>query len=123
MAAGTMQARPPQASGRGQYEAAQSRSSNPSGNDDSGSGGKAQSLTRIQQLLTHLRNSAETPARRRLQKSASTSFHMNTQPNVDLQSSRGVVGPRSGDMSRRRLSIRGQQAPQGPRPQDNSRWR
>ncbi|KAJ6131623.1 hypothetical protein N7523_001329 [Penicillium sp. IBT 18751x] len=98
-----MQASSSQASGRGQSGTAQSRSSNTSRNDDLGSG-------------------AETAARRRLQKSASTNFYMNTQINVDSQSSRGVAGPRSGDMSRRRLSIRGQQAPQGPRPQDNSRW-
>jgi dual specificity tyrosine-phosphorylation-regulated kinase 2/3/4 len=123
MASGTMQASSSQAPGRGQSGTAQSRSSNPSGNDDSGSGGKARSLTRIRQLLTTVRQIAETSARRRLQKSASTSFHLNNQTDVDSQSSRGVAGPRSGDMGRRRLSIRSQKAPQGPRPQDASRLR
>ncbi|KAJ5167814.1 uncharacterized protein N7482_003408 [Penicillium canariense] len=92
-----------QAPGRCPTGTTQSQGSNLSRNDDSGSG-------------------AETPARRRLQKAASTTFHMNTSTNFDSQPSRGVAGPRSGEMSRRRLSIRGSKAPQGPRPQDASRW-
>ncbi|KAJ5108347.1 hypothetical protein N7456_005022 [Penicillium angulare] len=97
-----MPVKPSQTSGRGQTGSVQSRSSNLSRNDDSGSG-------------------AETPARRLLQKAASTHFHMNSTANLDSQSSRGVPGPRAGEPSRRRLSIRGN-APQGPRPQDASRW-
>ncbi|KAJ5386467.1 hypothetical protein N7509_009008 [Penicillium cosmopolitanum] len=91
-----------QAPGRGQPGAPQSRMSNPSRNDDSGSG-------------------AETPARRRLQKAAST-INMNTSNNLDAQSVRTAAGPRSGGMGRRRLSIRDQKPPQGPRSQDSSRW-
>lgn len=64
---------------------------------------------------------AETPARRRIQKAASTNFHMNSTTNTDSQSSRGPAGTRGEETSRRRLSIRGH-APQGPRPQDASRW-
>ncbi|KAJ6166776.1 hypothetical protein N7470_002223 [Penicillium chermesinum] len=98
-----MPAKPSQTPGRGQAGVIQSTSSNPSRNDDSGSG-------------------AETPARRRLQKAASTTFHTSNSANLDPQSSRGVASPRSGGMGRRRLSIRDQKAPQGPRPQEGSRW-
>ncbi|KAF3023812.1 hypothetical protein E8E15_003019 [Penicillium rubens] len=87
----------PQTPGRGQVrtEAAYNLS-----NDDSGSG-------------------AEAPARRRLQKSASTNFPSH---NTNFDTSNGVAGPRTGGMNRRRLSIRDQRVPQGPRPQDSSRW-
>ncbi|KAJ5925503.1 hypothetical protein N7454_008142 [Penicillium verhagenii] len=97
-----MPVNPPQTPGRGQAGSVQSRSSNPSRNDDSGSG-------------------AETPARRRLVKAASTNFHTNSTNNFDSQPSRGVAGPRAGGANRRQLSVRGN-APQGPRPQDASRW-
>lgn len=113
-----------QAPGRGQPGAPQSRMSNPSRNDDSGSGGKLNgSLLRIYVIvyLTHT-STAETPARRRLQKAAST-INMNTSNNLDAQSVRTGAGPRSGGMGRRRLSIRDQKPPQEPRPQDSSRWR
>ncbi|KAJ5115162.1 hypothetical protein NUU61_000921 [Penicillium alfredii] len=96
-----MPVKPPQTPGRGQARPIQSRSSNPSRNDDSGSG-------------------AEGPARRRVQKAASTNFHSNT--NSDSQESRGAAGLRAGGMGRRRLSIRNEKTPQGPRPQDHSRW-
>ncbi|KAJ5888149.1 hypothetical protein N7495_008190, partial [Penicillium taxi] len=80
----------------------QNGSSNPSKNDDSGSG-------------------AETPSRRRIQKSASTTFHtLDTSSNPEHPSSNGQPPSLS---NRRRMSIRGQQPPQGPRPpQDASRW-
>ncbi|KAJ5644101.1 uncharacterized protein N7484_006608 [Penicillium longicatenatum] len=97
-----MPANPSQTPGRGQAGSVQSRSSNPSRNDDSGSG-------------------AETPARRRLVKAASTNFHTNSTTNFDSQPSRGVAGPRVGGTTRRQLSVRGN-VPQGPRPQDASRW-
>lgn len=122
---GTMPVKPSQTSGRGQAGSVQSRSSNPSRNDDSGSGGKSEVVLQAgtsmrQKLISSI--TAETPARRRLQKAASTNFHSNSLANLDSQSSRGVSGPRVGESSRRRLSIRGN-APQGPRPQDASRWR
>ncbi|KAJ5520350.1 hypothetical protein N7463_000803 [Penicillium fimorum] len=88
----------PQTPGRGQTRT-EAQAHNPS-NDDSGSG-------------------AEGPARRRLQKSASTNFSSN---NMNFDTSNGVAGPRTGGASRRRLSIRDQRVPQGPRPQDTSRW-
>ncbi|EKV04177.1 hypothetical protein PDIG_90410 [Penicillium digitatum PHI26] len=88
----------PQTPGRGQTRTESAY--NPS-NDDSGSG-------------------AEAPARRRLQKSASTNFPSN---NTNFDTSNGVAGPRAGGINRRRLSIRDQRVPQGPRPQDTSRWR
>ncbi|KAJ5648654.1 hypothetical protein N7490_005026 [Penicillium lividum] len=97
-----MPVKPPQTPGRGRAGSVQSRSSNPSMNDDSGSG-------------------AETPARRRLVKAASTTFHTNSMTNLDSHSSRGVAGPRVAGTNRRQLSVRGN-APQGPRPQDASRW-
>ncbi|KAF7713737.1 Uncharacterized protein PECH_008174 [Penicillium ucsense] len=62
----------------------------------------------------------DSSARRRLQKAASTTFHMNP-PNFEQQSQRGVAGMRSGDLGGRRLSIKGPRAPQGPRPQESSR--
>ncbi|KAJ5357403.1 hypothetical protein N7541_004561 [Penicillium brevicompactum] len=89
---------PPQTPGRAQVRTDNSRASNLS--NDSGSG-------------------AETPARRRLQKSASTNFPPN---NSNYDTSNGVAGPRAGGMNRRRLSIRDQRVPQGPRPQETSRW-
>ncbi|KAJ5584582.1 uncharacterized protein N7459_004382 [Penicillium hispanicum] len=118
-----MPVKPSQTSGRGQSGSVQSRSSNPSRNDDSGSGGKAiHSPGRKHYQEADELQTAETPARRRLQKAASTTFHMNTSNNFDSQSAKGVAGPRSGGMSRRRLSVRDQSAPQGPRPQESSRW-
>ncbi|CAG7960172.1 unnamed protein product [Penicillium olsonii] len=89
---------PPQTPGRGQMRTDHSRASNLS--NESGSG-------------------AETPARRRLQKSASTNFPSNTS---NYDSSYGVAAPRAGGMNRRRMSIRDQKVPQGPRPQETSRW-
>ncbi|KAF9252879.1 hypothetical protein DTO013E5_3641 [Penicillium roqueforti] len=86
----------PQTLGRGQVRT-EAQSHNPS-HDDSGSG-------------------AEAPARRLLQKSASTHFPSNTH----FDTSNGVAGPRTGGINRRRLSIR-DRVPQGPRPQDSSRW-
>ena len=110
--------------GQGQPGASQSRTSNPSRNDDSGSGGEQIGSTGDFDCLsyTNICIKAETPARRRLQKAAST-INMNTSNNIDSQSVRTGAGPRSGGMGRRRLSIRDQMAPQGPRPQDSSRWR
>ncbi|OGE49779.1 hypothetical protein PENARI_c020G08568 [Penicillium arizonense] len=93
----------PQTPGRGPARAEQPGASYASRNDDSGSG-------------------AEAPARRRLQKSASTNFPSNTSTDFDAQYSKGVAGPRAGGMGRRRLSIRDQKVPQGPRPQEASRW-
>ncbi|KAJ5780749.1 hypothetical protein N7457_005909 [Penicillium paradoxum] len=89
----------PQTPGRGQTrtEYAQAYAAS---NDDSGSG-------------------AEAPVRRRLQKSASTNFPSNY---TNYDSSNGVTGPRTGGMNRRRMSIRDQKVPQGPRPQETSRW-
>ncbi|KAI2793228.1 hypothetical protein POX_b03280 [Penicillium oxalicum] len=62
----------------------------------------------------------ESSARRRLQKAASTNFHMNPS-NFEQQSPRGIAGMRSGDVGGRRLSIKGPKVPQGPRPQDSPR--
>ncbi|KAJ5721455.1 uncharacterized protein N7483_009389 [Penicillium malachiteum] len=107
-----MPVQPSQAPGRGHAGSVQSASSNTSRNDDSGSGGD----NKLMRFIT-----AETPARRRLQKAASTNFHINSTNNLDSQFSRGVASPRVEEKSRRRLSIRGH-APQGPRPQDASRW-
>ncbi|KAJ5816642.1 hypothetical protein N7447_008875 [Penicillium robsamsonii] len=87
----------PQTPGKGQTRT-EAQAHNPS-NDELGSG--------------------EGPARRRLQKSASTNFPSN---NMNFDTSNGVAGPRTGGMNRRRLSIRDQRVPQGPRPQDASRW-
>ncbi|KAJ5623980.1 hypothetical protein N7510_000289 [Penicillium lagena] len=97
-----MPAKTSQASGRGQTSKVQTRSSNPSRNDDSGSG-------------------VDAPARRRLQKAASTTFHSNASSNADSQSSKDGADMRAGGMSKRRLSIR-EKIPQGPRPQESSRW-
>ncbi|KAJ5566151.1 hypothetical protein N7535_007789 [Penicillium sp. DV-2018c] len=88
----------PQSLGRGQ-RSERAQAYTPS-NEDSGSG-------------------AEAPVRRRLQKSASTNF---ASTNTNLDTSNGIAGPRAGGMNRRRLSIRDQRVPQGPRPQETSRW-
>ncbi|GLA82748.1 hypothetical protein AtubIFM56815_006938 [Aspergillus tubingensis] len=62
---------------------------------------------------------ADGTTRRRLQKHASTPFLSDTASH----SPKVAAGTRTGVMSKRRLSIRDQKVPQGPRPQDPSRTR
>ncbi|KAL3416928.1 hypothetical protein V8F44DRAFT_73645 [Aspergillus fumigatus] len=88
-----------QTPGRGQLRKGQTGSTSPPRNEDSGSG-------------------AEGPARRRLHKHASTPFLSDTPP-----SSKTTTGSRISIMAKRRLSIRDQKVPQGPRPQESSRRR
>lgn len=120
-----MPIKPSHTTAKGNSASVQSRANNSSRNDDSGSGGKLPlPLDRLKRRANKPRIcTAETPVRRRLVKAASTTFHMNNSLASDPQNSRGGAGPRSGGMGRRRLSIRDQKAPQGPRPQDNQRWR
>ncbi|OJJ82455.1 uncharacterized protein ASPGLDRAFT_37196 [Aspergillus glaucus CBS 516.65] len=80
----------------------QSRSSNPPRDDDSGSGVEAPS------------------SRRRLHKPVSEA---NLQSEASHQPSKSITGSRFGAMAKRRLSIRDQKAPQGPRPQESSQRR
>ncbi|RAH81803.1 protein kinase [Aspergillus japonicus CBS 114.51] len=83
--------------GKGHLRKVQSRSSSPSRNDGS--------------------CPEEGPTRRRLQKHSSTSFLSE----ASSHSSKSIAATRTSVMNRRRLSIRDQKAPQGPRPQDPSR--
>ncbi|KAH8433046.1 putative protein kinase [Aspergillus melleus] len=83
--------------GKGPSRKDHSNSSSPSRNDDSGSG--------------------EGPTRRRLHKHSSTTLLSD----ASSQSPKTGPGSRISVMNRRRLSIRDQKAPQGPRPQEPSR--
>ncbi|RAH61596.1 protein kinase [Aspergillus piperis CBS 112811] len=87
-----------QTPGKGQSRRVQSRPSSPSHIDDTSS-------------------AADGTTRRRLQKHASTPFLSDTA----FHSPKVAAGTRTGVMSKRRLSIRDQKVPQGPRPQDPSR--
>ncbi|KKK17117.1 hypothetical protein ARAM_006190 [Aspergillus rambellii] len=82
-----------QSAGKGQPRRVQSRSSSPVGHENVG---------------------LEGPARRRLQKHSSTTFLSD----AAFHSSSNLVGSRISTLSKRRLSIRDQKVPQGPRPQD-----
>ncbi|KAF9884497.1 hypothetical protein FE257_001684 [Aspergillus nanangensis] len=86
-----------QTAGKGPSRKVQSGSASPSRNDQPGP--------------------VEGPARRRLQKHPSTTFL----PESSSSPAKSGSGSRIGVMSRRRLSIREQKAPQGPRPQEPSR--
>ncbi|KAL4870298.1 hypothetical protein BDV12DRAFT_166100 [Aspergillus spectabilis] len=86
-----------QTAGKGQPRQVQSRPSSPSGNENASFG--------------------DGPGRRRLQKHSSTTFLPDTSPHT----SNNLGGSRLSALSKRRLSIRDQKVPQGPRPQDPSR--
>lgn len=104
---------PSQQTPRGQRKVA-SRTPSQSKNEDSGSGGKNHGwLQESNANASFLR--AEATARRRLQKPPSNNLPPDSRP------SRGTSRPRIGSLSRRRLSIRDQKAPQGPRPQEPPR--
>ncbi|KAL4884203.1 hypothetical protein BJY04DRAFT_226022 [Aspergillus karnatakaensis] len=86
-----------QTAGKGQSRQVQSRPSSPPGNENAGFG--------------------DGPGRRRLQKHSSTTFL----PDASPHTSNSLAGSRMSALSKRRLSIRDQKVPQGPRPQDPSR--
>ncbi|KAL4951414.1 hypothetical protein BDW69DRAFT_170111 [Aspergillus filifer] len=84
--------------GKGHSRQVQSRPSSPPGNENTALGDV-------------------TPGRRRLQKHSSTIFLSD----AASQPSNNSAGSRLSALSKRRLSIRDQKVPQGPRPQDQSR--
>lgn len=69
--------------------------------------------------LTGLDTAAEGPTRRR-QKTASNGGLAETQSNASSLSSKSSAGSRTSQVTRRRMSIRDQKAPSGPRPQENA---
>ncbi|PKY05077.1 hypothetical protein P168DRAFT_252182 [Aspergillus campestris IBT 28561] len=84
--------------------------------------GMAQSRNPRSRPASPSRNEESSPgegsARRRLQKHASTTTLLS---DTSSHSAKSSSGTRIGIMGKRRLSIRDQKAPQGPRPQDPSR--
>lgn len=112
----------------------QSRTSNPSQNDDSGSG-KRWFLCKRKRCTSGgcsmvaanecLLSSAEGPTRRRLQKAApNDNSNSDASTNPTSHPSNGASGSsRTSVLTKRRLSIRDQKVPQGPRPQESSRRR
>lgn len=113
-----------QPSGMAQSRNPRSRPASPSRNEESSPGGKHR--IHALQIGIHVReinkfaSFVEGSARRRLQKHASTTTLLS---DTSSHSAKSTSGTRIGIMGKRRLSIRDQKAPQGPRPQDPSRRR
>ncbi|KAI9368173.1 hypothetical protein BJX61DRAFT_239198 [Aspergillus egyptiacus] len=111
-----------QTAGQGQSRQVRSRPSSPSGNENTAFGGKRIRRCSWMAIPGSMANEfvprrLDVPGRRRLQKHSSTTFLSD----ASSASSNNAIGSRFSALSKRRLSIRDQKVPQGPRPQDSSR--
>lgn len=106
---------------RGQPDKMRARATSQSKNEDSASGGMlfimGDHSRRVPAAGLMDSGDTEAPTRRRLQKPPSN----NPPPDSASRHSRGVSASRIGAMGKRRLSIRDQKGPQGPRPQEAPR--